>query len=517
MDNLLREASDNYFHKYLEGECACEDCCTDRFVDYQADIFEKFNIPFIPYNFEGNEFENGSNADSFNHFWWILSKIEAFNKDQEAKRDESGTNKSLVHCIQCGKLTYKNKNRSYNDEQLCLSCARYFKECDFCHKLISTRMDSIYSIHFNDTNEKLNACTVCYGEQGLKEHKCRSCNIFSKDLTKLKKVVTKRDNNDEIVYYQYCSTCGSNLKKCSVFGCNEFVFSGHSKCNACVEEDVGLQSYDFKPIRRVFNYSTNEKNINIESSLFLGFELETEQADSMISRESMSHLVKQVAGKDCVYCMKDGSLYNGIEIASFPFSWDWYKKVGKDKWTELLLFLKDKGWRGDRKGGDGSHSNPVGLHVHTTKAAWSNLQVYKLIQFVYNPTNREFINIIAGRPPMQYCRISQKDFDRSVLLAKDKKNVSTNHYNMINLNKKSDCTQGGKTIEFRMFRGSVEPLIFHKNLEFIKAIFEFTKDHPKKDMFKDKFAKFIVENRKEYSCLFEYLNSQSYTKKLINS
>ena len=332
----------------------------------------------------------------------------------------------------------------------------------------------------------------------------------------MKKIATKRDNNnDEIVYYKYCERCGRDIKKCSVFGCTDLTFSGQSKCNACMEEDLGLQNYDFKPMRRVFNYSTNEKNIDIESSLFLGFELETEAANSPISRETMAHLVKEIAGKDCVYCMKDGSLSNGIEIASFPFTWDWYKKVGKDKWTELLLYLKDKGWRGDIRGE--GHSNPVGFHVHTTKAAWSNLQVYKLIQFVYNPANRDLMDIIAGRKPMQYCRISQEDFDRSVMLAKDKKNVSKNHYNMINLNKKSDSTQGGKTIEFRMFKGSVEPLIVHKNLEFIKAIFEFTKDHPKKDMFKDKFVKFIVKNKREYSCLFEYLNSKSYTKKLINS
>ena len=56
---MLREASDNYFNEYLTGECDCEDCCTDRFIEYQPDLFEKFNIPFIPFDFEGNEFENG--------------------------------------------------------------------------------------------------------------------------------------------------------------------------------------------------------------------------------------------------------------------------------------------------------------------------------------------------------------------------------------------------------------------------------------------------------------------------
>jgi hypothetical protein len=237
--------------------------------------------------------------------------------------------------------------------------------------------------------------------------------------------------------------------------------------------------------------------------LFLGFELETESANSEIDRVSMAHLVKEVIGKDYIYSMKDGSLVNGIEVASFPFTWDWYKEVGKDKWTELLLFLKDKGWRGD-KPGEG-HSNTVGFHVHTTKAAWSKLQIYKLIQFMYNPINRKFINTIAGRPPMTYCKVSNIDYDNSTTLAKNKKNVDENHYNMVNLNKKSDTTKGGKTIEFRLFKGSLQPLIVHKNIEFIQAIFCFTRDYAKKNMFKDDFIRYISENKKEYPCLSEFI------------
>ena len=513
-EHQLREESDRYFEAHIVDECNCEDCCADNFAKVQEDIFERFGIPFIPYSFQNNDFELGSNKSNFSYFWSELYRIQRYNRKQEIKRDESGTNKSLVHCIQCGKLTYKNKNRNYKDEQLCIVCARLYKECHYCNELVNTHIDSVYTIRFEDTDEIIYACRDCYGKHKMADHKCSSCNSYHKDLTTMKKIANKRDNNDEIQYYNYCKRCGISIKKCSVFGCNEFTFAGQSKCNACIEEDHGLQTYDFKPMRRVFHYSTNEKNINKETSLFLGFELETEAANSSVGRETMAHLVKQVVGKDCVYCMKDGSLYNGIEIASFPFTWDWYKKVGKDKWTELLLFLKDKGWRGDLPGE--GHPNSVGFHVHTTKAAWSNLQVYKLIQFVYNPTNRKVMDIIAGRKPMTYCVISHEDFDRSVMLAKDKKNVSKNHYNMINLNKKSNTNEGGKTIEFRMFKGSVEPLIVHKNLEFIKAIFEFTKDHSKKEMLDFKFAKFIAKNKKEYPCLFEYLNTQAYAKSLIN-
>ena len=124
---------------------------------------------------------------------------------------------------------------------------------------------------------------------------------------------------------------------------------------------------------------------------------------------------------------------------------------------------------------------------------------------MYNPVNRQFINIIAGRPPMTYCRVSDKDYNGSVTLAKNKKNVDQNHYNMVNLNRKNDTTKGGKTIEFRLFKGSLQPLIVHKNIEFIQAIFCFTRDYAKKSMFKDAFVRYISENKKEYPCLSEFI------------
>ena len=174
-NNQLREESDRYFNTYIVGECGCEDCCTDNFIEAQEDIFERFGVPFVPYNFQNNEFELGSNIESFGYFWSDLYRIQRYNKKQEYKRDELGTNKSLVHCIQCGRLTYKNKNRSYHDEQLCLTCAKYFKECHYCNKLVSVRMDTVHTIHFEDTNETINACRDCYYSQHLKDNKCSSC------------------------------------------------------------------------------------------------------------------------------------------------------------------------------------------------------------------------------------------------------------------------------------------------------------------------------------------------------
>ena len=62
--------------------------------------------------------------------------------------------------------------------------------------------------------------------------------------------------------------------------------------------------------------------------------------------------------------------------------------------------------------------------------------------------------------------VGKEDFDEAVLVAKDKKNRKADHYATINLNS-TNGREAAKTIEFRMFQGTLEPLFFHKNLEFV--------------------------------------------------
>lgn len=501
--------SDKYYfefiHKKDNDECNCDECKRDKLENQIPFLLEDFGLSFIPIEFDENlAYKYSYDSYSFYHLWDKLVKLKEYNERMKSKKEQSGTIKSLVHCVQCGKLTYKNKNRAYNDDQLCLVCARMYKECTYCHNLFNSAIDPMRKIVVLEDNNKEtveHVCSSCYNINDLRGKVCESCGKYHRNLDNMVKIILKRDNNDNIIYTRYCSQCGAWFHKCETLGCKELANSSERFCSACQEDELGLMNYDFKPIRRRFNYSSNEKNIDINTSLFFGFEIEVEAEYSKISKETMALLVKEVVGKDYIYCMKDGSLTNGIEIASYPYTWDWYKEIGKDKWTNMLLYLKSKGWRAEYE------AHPVGLHVHTTKAAWSNLQVYKLIQFVYNPSNRKFIDRIAGRGPMTYCQISSSDYDRSIKLAKDKKNVSMGHYNMINLNRKDDTTKGGKTIEFRMFKGSLEPYTVHKNLEFVQATFMFTRDNPKKSMFATPFKDYVLNNPKEYPCLSEFIRN----------
>jgi hypothetical protein len=118
------------------------------------------------------------------------------------------------------------------------------------------------------------------------------------------------------------------------------------------------------------------------------------------------------------------------------------------------------------------------MHVHASKAAWGTFQIYKMMKFMYNPRNRPFLFFVGNRESNQYCKFSAKDIAGMPRLAKEKRNLSHTHYNVVNLNDKrsTGMEQGGPTIEFRLFRGTLEPLHFLKNIEFVYSMYKFTQD-----------------------------------------
>jgi hypothetical protein len=306
----------------------------------------------------------------------------------------------------------------------------------------------------------------------------------------------RRDLENNIISYNYCSYCADRyLSRCS---CGELKHKDSRDCAVCKAEYTGLNDYNYKPIKQRYHIAALELKQKKSKPLFFGFELEVESGNSRLeNREVMAHLVKEKIGSRYVYCVTDGSLHNGIEIVSYPFTWDWYKKEGGiDKWNKLLLFLKQKEWGADK------YPN-CGIHIHSTKAVWTSFQIYKLVQFIYNPINRSFIYDVAGREPNRYCQITETDTMSAVKIAKDKKNVNASHYNLLNLNNKAGSN--GHTIEFRMFKSTLEPLYFHSNIEFVQAIYNFTRDNAKKHMTDKHFLSYINGFKGQYPALIENL------------
>ena len=257
---VLEAEARSYFNDHLVNpSCNCEDCSADRYPQILPDLFRRFSIPFVPseYEQEGSDYKWGSTCNRFMSLWGRLFDLKTYNENMEKKKEQSESTKSLLHCAKCGKLTYKNKNRTCNDGQLCITCAKYHKTCHYCGNLGSTDRyapDALQRIEFarvgDDSAKHIYVCGSCYDFERLFEHKCANCALYVEKTTQLVKVIHTRNNDDKIIYRSYCPSCGRDLRKCSVLGCTELTFNGCSECMACAEEEIGLHSYDYKPIRR---------------------------------------------------------------------------------------------------------------------------------------------------------------------------------------------------------------------------------------------------------------------------
>lgn len=103
-----------------------------------------------------------------------------------------------------------------------------------------------------------------------------------------------------------------------------------------------------------------------------------------------------------------------------------------------------------------------GLHIHVSKACLSKFEIGKVLQFINNTQNRGFVKMVAKREDKRFAKFLKK---RIV----DYKNMSSEcHYEAINTSKEY-------TIEFRIFRGSLNTQTVLSYLQFVKSVIDFVK------------------------------------------
>jgi hypothetical protein len=242
-------------------------------------------------------------------------------------------------------------------------------------------------------------------------------------------------------------------------------------------------------------------------TLHYGIELEVEDMGiyskergryvHLMNREEMARRALDFMGREDVYVVHDGSLNHspegGIEIVSHPMTWEYYRE-NIDRWDELLINLR--AW-----GGQAFRPGTAGLHYHMTKGAFSTFQLYKFTGFFYKKSAQNFVTAIAHRHGHhRYARFNGRDMEAKGLkyIAKRKKNASGDRYSAVNLT-------NPHTVELRMFKGSLEPLWFHKNMEFLHALFEYSRDATPVQMTATKFADYVLDNAGRFKCLVEFM------------
>jgi len=387
---------------------------------------------------------------------------------------------NYTQCRECEEYFDYSDITEVDNRSLCDDCLREnYTRCNECRDWTSND-DSIYI-----NGEDIVVCESCYQSEFSV---CPECGD------------TYRDNCLSHVNGSYiCDSCISeNYFTCELCGecCPLDDMSASQDSCICVnchqEQNRVLLSSAPSPI---FFGKINPKN-----QWYYGIELETEN----IPMDSFEDLKDN--SDEYFYGMTDCSLdETGIEIISHPATFDWIQDNWNDTWKKVCGMT--------RVGGKSYEGNRCGCHIHVSKKNISSLDLFKIHMLFMK--NVEFIKRISQRTDTitndnitrewnYWCKI---DWNMDTPYSKQRvydvcreKFYPSQKYRAINL-------MHEHTIEFRVFRGTLNEHSLKKNIQFIDALLHFVKVTSIRDITVESFYSYI-KNKKEYKECKEWIQKK---------
>jgi hypothetical protein len=354
---------------------------------------------------------------------------------------------------------------------------------------------------------------------------------------KYKQVARHLIVSDHETIFCACHQCGNTFEIANVPERNQGAFAGQRWCDPCyvkaAKQGVILKHNDTSyPDPIYFEYkrlgctkvdgvvcATNKPTVKKCLRLF-GVEAEVEMYVPGMKKLKMDRLdmavgLKVALGRDFVVFKEDstlrmngiyrdktgpGPVYAGFEIVSAPASIE----IHRDHWYkihETVGFKQLRAWDTDT----------CGFHVHVSRKTLTRLQIDRVITFINHPFNHPLICKVAGRKSSEYYKykeIPHGDVLRDgAVLPLIPRDDATRRW-AINLT-------NADTVEFRIFRGTVNPRHIIRNIEFCDAVCDFC--YPAARSLVDmcdyrNFVTFVDQNRKQWPLLAEWFALHEFIK-----
>lgn len=471
-------------------------------------LADMVNLPFIRSVFPKHDFD-----------YYIKLLIRSTIASWYSKPD---LNSSHQLCDCCGfynvegwnATTVKIKNvrgmMNKNVKHICTRCYRTLGQCNVCQEYLTTGHTDPWEYGFVKNLANLVdvdgqwTCHDCIDGELETCHFC-GCHMLQRDV----KTIMRQD-----VEIPVCHYCADEMVHCS--DCGEFLVNGFDEvhwdgdepyCHRCINQLIEVERYDYYDQRPKFLLAESEKQE--PDTLFFGYELEIEHdwRRLQLSERKVAELASRFIPNGWGYYKHDGSMKRGIEMAAYPMTWMWYRQHRKDI-TKMLEGVATQ-FKVDQWDTENERYN-CGLHVHMSKAAFNSSHLYKFVKFFYKLNMRPFVEAIAGRGENKYARYHPLDAKMTTKMAKDKNNPQGKRYAVLNMvgghfHEKRDVDS--PTIEFRLFKGTLDPVEFHSRFDFLMSIYEFTRDESITMINKNKYLAYLANNRNRFACLLQILKN----------
>lgn len=348
-------------------------------------------------------------------------------------------------------------NADYPDRIFCLSFPQQFNEnyvvtyyaqvmdfyCENCTFHCENCNDDL--LNYGNTIITFEGDNICEGCYENNFFTCENCdNVFNSRYSHL---IYDRDaswctgcSEDEATWCDYHDSFEQDL--CD----NNYHESDNERWNNPDYE--GIFPWSFKPARPDFFLGSLDSD---NQKLTFGFELEIE-SESCTWSEGIK-IIKDCLG-DFVYMKGDGSLNDGYEIVSYPFSFNYYQE-GID--FGFLKQLKDIGYRSWTP-------ETCGFHIHIGRTGFESAgHIWKFANLILqNPNSWQKL---AGRSGERWATFSMQHNQVMKVL---KGELNPERYVAVNM-----CN--AETIEVRFFRGSLNETRIRSAIESIYLAIEYTR------------------------------------------
>lgn len=391
------------------------------------------------------EFMNEANLKECDHCGKIITDDEAVYTDDDAVLCQDCYDNETQYCEYCDRTYYYDDDFSEttNGDYCCQNCRNDHEVCNDCGRVI---MDDDY-YYADDTGNYY--CTDCYEDN---VHYCENCgNWYERG---------HYDRNDNF----YCDECWD-------------------------DRDNVIHDYGYKPSPE-FKKLSNERN----PKEFMGVEVEVDgDGDFDVLGEVEDDL------EGLVYWKHDGSLDEGAEMVSHPCTIKYWMQM-KQKMAEEFEKIVRAGFR--------SHDTTTcGYHIHISRNSLGKTKQEQddvidriiLITEVFKQELKRF----SRRKSYGYCHFASESgsgYSEQVMddLEKCKrfKDHCSDRYLVINNNNRN-------TVEFRVFRGTLNIETFIATLQFVHNVCNIAKKRKLNKFNGIKWAD-IINYTRDYKELKEY-------------
>jgi len=390
-------------------------------------------------------------------------------------------------CANCNSICNGKEMYQVKDKYYCRDC---MSVCDNCGKL--ELLDNLTTVDV-DTSREQRVCYECLSSDDF--FYCSSCEEYY-------------TRNYHWGYYQgnhICEYCSEDYRICdicnNVFHNDDMTYSERTEenlCHNCYELKNGrlqelLEDYYYKPTPVFYGESPD--------NCYLGVELEVDNnknPDPSKSYNAAKTLIDTY--ENYLYLKRDGSLSenSGFEIVTFPCSLSFH--MHEFGWQDIMRICRENNLLSN-------DTSNCGLHVHLSRKYFGDTQeiqdlhIAKLLLLVSKFYTTHILKFSRRKPEeLRWCGNPDMCFDflddEKTIVDKLKRCKDKGRYQAINL-------ENEDTIEFRIFKGSLNINTFLASLQFVVEISRYAKQTPLLDIPTTKWGDIFMST--EYPELKEYL------------